>query len=626
MISVENLEKSFGARLLLDGISFRINSRERVGLVGRNGHGKTTLLRLIIGEERPDEGQIVIPKNYRLGYVRQHIEFSQPTVLAEGVQALPPHEKDHHWKVAKILAGLGFSDADLERPPEEFSGGFQVRLNLAKALVAEPDLLLLDEPTNYLDIASIRWVQGYLVNWPHELMVITNDRSFMDGVVTHILGLHRRKVRKIEGDTQKYYDQIAQDEEIYEKTRLNDERRRKEVQQFITRFRAKARLAGLVQSRLKTLAKMDSKTKLDQVRNLEFVFRSVPFNAKQVATLEGVQFGYPGGRPLIRNLNLSIGAGERVAVIGKNGRGKTTLLKLMAGVLKPRKGSISYHPNVVQGFYEQTHVESLVPSRTVEEEILYSAEGLERQKARNICGAMLFSGDDALKPISILSGGEKARVMLGKLIATPSNLLLLDEPTNHLDMDACDALIEALDSFEGTLVLVTHNELFLHALADRLVIFRDQGVEIFEGGYGHFLQQGGWDAEETQVSARKAALSSPALSKQAKKELRRKKSNLTAKRAKTIKPLKIKIDALEGEIEFQEKHLTELSREMERASQQNRGERISKISIQINQCQEKIEQLFDELEAATQAYDSGKADFDRRLADLEENFLSAQEA
>jgi len=624
MINAENLVKSYGARLLLDGINFRINSRERVGLVGRNGHGKTTLLRLITGKERPDSGQIVIPRNYRIGYVRQHIQFSQPTVLAEGMQALPPHEQEHHWKVAKILAGLGFDNADLGRPPEEFSGGFQVRLNLAKALVSEPDLLLLDEPTNYLDIASIRWVQRYLSDWPHELMVITHDRSFMDGVVTHVLGLHRRKARKIQGNTQKYYDQIARDEEIFEKTRLNDERRRKEVEQFITRFRAKARLAGMVQSRIKTLSKMDSKAKLDQIKNLEFTFRSVPFNAKQVATLDNLAFGYETGRDLIRNLDLTIGAGERVAVIGKNGRGKTTLLKLMAGVLKPRKGSITYHPNVVRGFYEQTHVQSLVPGRTVEEEILYSAEGVERQNARNICGAMLFSGDDALKKISILSGGEKARVMLGKLIATPGNLLLLDEPTNHLDMDACDALIAALDSFDGTLVLVTHNELFLHALADRLVVFRENTIEIFEGGYRHFLDQGGWDGEEGEASPKKRAQSRPSLNKQAKKELRRERSALTTERSRVVKPLKIKIDALEGEIEFQEARLTELSHAMEEASQGGEGERISALAVEINSCQQEIDRLFADLEVATEAYETQKAQFEQRLADLEADFFAAR--
>ncbi|MCG2829871.1 MAG: ATP-binding cassette domain-containing protein, partial [Desulfobacteraceae bacterium] len=227
MISVENITKSFGNRILFEGVSFKINPRERVGLVGRNGHGKTTLFRLMAGEESMDNGAIVMPRNYRIGYVRQQIEFIEKTVLKEGMRDLPESEPDHRWKVEKILTGLGFSQADMEKDPLEFSGGYQVRLNLAKVLVSEPDLLLLDEPTNYLDITSIRWVERFLVNWPHEVMLITHNRSFMDKIITHTAGIHRRKVGKIAGNTGKYYAQLAQDEEIYEKTRSNDERRRK---------------------------------------------------------------------------------------------------------------------------------------------------------------------------------------------------------------------------------------------------------------------------------------------------------------------------------------------------------------------------------------------------------------
>ena len=266
MIRVENLTKSFGDRLLLDEVNFAMAARQRVGLVGQNGHGKTTLFRMINGEEQPDSGSIVIPKNYRIIYVQQHLEFAADTALEEGMRTLPPHEQGHSWKVEKILAGLGFSEEDFHRHPSQFSGGFQVRLNLVKALVSEPDLLLLDEPTNFLDITSIRWIEQFLKTWPHELLLITHDRSFMDKVVTHTMGIHRRKIRKISGNTAKYYNQIAQDEEVYEKTRVNDERRRKEIQQFITRFRAKARLANLVQSRIKTLKKMEKKEKLEQMK------------------------------------------------------------------------------------------------------------------------------------------------------------------------------------------------------------------------------------------------------------------------------------------------------------------------------------------------------------------------
>jgi ATP-binding cassette subfamily F protein 3 len=311
-------------------------------LVGRNGHGKTTLFRLIIGKEHPDSGSIAIPKNYRIGYVRQQLRFTKDTLLEEGATALPDSESDQHWKVEKILAGLGFSQTDLRKhpgtlsggyqvrlnlaktlvsdpdlllldePTGTLSGGYQVRLNLAKTLVSDPDLLLLDEPTNYLDITSIRWVVKFLNTWPHELMLITHDRSFMDQVVTHTMGIHRCKVRKIAGNTAKYYHQIAQDEEIYEKTRVKNERRRKETQQFINRFRAKARLANLVQSRIKTLQKMEDKQKLDKIATLEFTFRCSPFPAKHVLSARHVCFGYDEEKHLIEDFNLTLNAGERV--------------------------------------------------------------------------------------------------------------------------------------------------------------------------------------------------------------------------------------------------------------------------------------------------------------------------
>ena len=479
MISVENLTKSFGKYILFDSISFKLNSRERIGLVGRNGHGKTTLFRLVAGMDQPDSGNILTPKSYRIGYVQQHIDFSKRTVLEEAMTGLVDSEKDHSWKAEKILAGLGFSLTDMQQPPETFSGGFQVRLNLAKALVSEPDLLLLDEPTNYLDITSIRWIERFLINWPHELMLITHDRSFMDKIVTHTLGIHRRKVRKIAGDTGKYYAQIALDEEVYEKTRQNDEKRRKEIEVFISRFRAKARLANMVQSRIKTLSKMTRQEKLDKVKNLEFSFQTQPFSAKHVLTVRNLGFGFDPEAPLIQDLDFSIQAGERICVIGKNGKGKTTLLKLLAGSLTPQKGDITFHPAITAGVFEQTNIQTLVDSRTVEEEILYSHPHVDRQLARNICGAMMFGGETALKKIAVLSGGEKSRVMLGKILVTPVNLLLLDEPTNHLDMESCDALLEAIDSFDGTVIMVTHNELFLHALAERLIVFRPKrGIHV----------------------------------------------------------------------------------------------------------------------------------------------------
>lgn len=615
MISIDNLWKSYGPQVLFEGISFKINPKERVGLVGRNGHGKTTLLRLITGEDEPDAGSILIPKNYRIGYVTQQLGFTQDNVLKEGMKGLSETQKEQHWKVEKVLAGLGFSVHDMERHPSEFSGGFQVRLNLAKVLVSDPDLLLLDEPTNYLDITSIRWIERFLNTWPRELILITHDRTFMDRIVTHTMGIHRRKMRKIEGDTEKFYNQIAQEEEIYEKTRLNDDRKRKEVEEFIARFRAKARLVGLVQSRIKLLGKMERKEKLEKIKTLEFSFRGTPFYAKYAQQANDLSFSYNPEIELIKDFNIVIRPGEKVCIIGPNGKGKTTLLRLLAGQLDPNKGEITYNPKTIKGVYEQTNMTTLVDSRTVEDEIFYAGVDLDRQSVRNICGAIMFEGDSALKKVEVLSGGEKSRVMLGKLLVTPVNLLLLDEPTNHLDMETSDALLAALDSFDGAVVMVTHNEMFLHALAERLIIFYHDSIEIFEGGYQRFLDKGGWEDEEIiQPIAKREVRSGPAEGKINKKELRKKRSEIITERSKVLSPIEKRIAKAEAEIERHENVLKELHAQIQNATMSKDGKKIFEISHAILESEQAIEANFAELEEMHPLLEKHQAEFEERLA------------
>ena len=615
MISVENLSKGFGKQILFEGASFKINARERVGLVGRNGHGKTTLFRIIMSEEQHDGGTITVPKNYHIGYVRQHLAFTEDTVLGEAERGLPEGERHHTWKAEKILSGLGFSNDDLERHPNTFSGGHQVRLNLAKILLAQPDLLLLDEPTNYLDITSLRWVERYLGSWPRELILITHDRSFMDAIVTHTMGIHRRKIRKIEGNTAKFYSQIAQDEEIYEKTRLNENRRQQEIEQFITRFRAKARLANLVQSRVKLLDKMGKKEKLEKLKTLDFAFRSQPFNGKYALHVKNISFSYHPSAPLIRDFSITIRSGDRVCVVGRNGKGKTTLIKLLAGALAPQSGSITASPGIATGFFEQTNIASLVDSRTVVEEIAASHPDVDRQTAWNICGAMMFEDEYALKPISVLSGGEKSRVMLGKLLATPLNLLLLDEITNHLDMESCDALLAALDNFPGALIMVTHNELFLHALAERLIVFQHDRVHAFEGSYQHFLEKDGWEETDTLKPEGDNRRKPKPLDLPSKKERRRRRSDLIAERSRILKPIEQRIDHVEKNIEISEKRLAELNQQMVKASQLNSSAKIVELSQAIHHSRSTIDRLFDELERLTASFEQHKASFEEKLGE-----------
>ena len=618
MIGVENLHKSFGSQILFEDASFKLNPKERIGLVGLNGHGKSTLFRIIIGEESPDTGTISVPKHYRIGYVRQGIEFTKDTVLKEVMTGLPAQERDHYWKVEKVLTGLGFNPDDMQRHPLDFSGGFQVRLNLAKVLVSEPDLLLLDEPTNYLDITSIRWVERFLMSWSREIMLITHDRGFMDKLITHTMGIYRKKLRKLPGNTEKFYAQLAQEEEVHEKTRIKDERRRREIEQFIARFRAKARLANLVQSRIKTLAKTGRKEKLEKLKTLDFAFKSSPFFGKHVLTARELCFFYDSRKPLIKNFNIAIGSKDRICVVGKNGKGKTTLLKLLAGALRPKSGDIALHPDVRKGFFEQTNIHSLVHTRTVEEEILYSHSDVDRQQARNICGAMLFGGDKALKKIGVLSGGEKSRVLIGKILATPVNLLLLDEPTNHLDLESCDALLAAIDSFVGTVVMVTHNEMFLKTLAERLIVFHNEEIYLFEGGYQRFLEKGGWeDEKDVWVSGSGENKKETTRIFLSKKEIRRRRSEVIRERARILNPLKQRLHRTETHIETHEKTLAELHAAMQQATQAGDGVRIAELSKSIHRCQGDIEKLYEELVKFSRIFETKQAVFEEKLQRLE---------
>ena len=611
MLNIEDISKGFGNNVLIDNTGFQINSGERVGLVGRNGHGKTTLLNMISGKDHPDEGSISCPSGYRIGFLSQKIVFSKSRVIDEAMLGLLEHEKDHSWKAEKILAGLGFSQDDLIKDPMAFSGGFQVRLNLAKVLVSEPDLLILDEPTNYLDITSIRWISRFLVSWPREVLLVTHDRGFMDSVVTHIAGIHRRKIKKIKGNTSKYYLQVAQDEEVYEKTRQNEEKRKKEIEVFISKFRAKARLANMVQSRIKTLEKSKTKDKLQQLKHLEFSFNSLPFSGKQVLFIENVSFGWKTDTPLIKNFSVTVYPDDRIAVIGKNGKGKTTLLKLISGTLTPFSGRININPGVKSGYFEQTNVQSLNDNFTVEDELMYSSPDSDRQIARNICGAMMFEQDAALKKISILSGGEKSRVMLGKLLMSPLNLLLLDEPSNHLDIESCDSFICALDNFEGAVVLVTHNEMFLHSLANRLVVFKNNTVQVFEGTYQDFLDKEGWEDEEGPVEKK---VKPSVLSK---KELRQKKSEIITQKSKQLSPVNKKIEHLESEIEKNENLTAKINEHLLEASQNKEGHKIQTLAKELSDLENLNDRLFENLETQMELFDKIETQFNNQLEEVE---------
>ncbi|MCD4743462.1 MAG: ATP-binding cassette domain-containing protein [Desulfobacteraceae bacterium] len=615
MINIESITKSYGNNILFEETGFQINSNEKIGFVGRNGHGKSTLLKIIIGAEDVDTGKIQIPNDYKIGYLSQKLNFSEKSVLDECSLGLLKHEKDHYWKAEKILAGLGFLQDDMQRSPLEFSGGYQIRLNLAKVLVSESDLLILDEPTNYLDITSIRWLIAFLSSWQRELLLVTHDRSFMDKVVTHVAGVHRAKIRKVKGVTDKYYNKLIQDEEVYEKTRLNEEKREKEIQTFINRFRAKARLANLVQSRVKTLNKSKSREKLQKIESLDFSFNDFPFKGKQVLRAENITFSYDNNsnnKLLIDDLSIIIRPNDRIAIIGKNGKGKTTLLKLLAEKLKFNSGNLIYNPNIKMGYFEQTNINSLNNNFTVEQEVQNVYPNLEKHVVRNICGAMMFDGDKALKKISVLSGGEKSRTMIGKLLVTPLNLLMLDEPDNHLDMETSDSFLIALDNFEGAVVLITHNEMFLNTLANRLIVFNNDKVYVFEGSYPEFLEKDGWKEEQDDFEVKNIITD-----RISRREMRQKRSQIIAERSRAVKPIQRKIDSVESLINELEKSLDKLNNDIVLATKELHGHKIGDLSVEIVENQNKIDSLYEDLEELFDEFEMKKAYFEGKLDLLE---------
>ena len=499
MIQVDGLTLAYHGEALFADASFSIQTGERCALIGRNGAGKSSLFRILTGKETPDKGTIAKRKNYTIGILDQHIVFTEDTLIAEAAKGLRPEEQDCIYKAEIILFGLGFKEEDLERDPKEFSGGYQLRLHLAKVLIGEPDCLLLDEPTNYLDIVSIRWFTQFLQDWTGEFVLISHDREFLDNVSTHTMGIHRQKVTKVKGNTIKFMEQIVQQEEIYEKTRMGLEKKREHLQGFIDRFGAKASKATQAQSKEKALNRIPVLENLKNLYNLDFEFTEAKFPGKKMLEAEDLCFSYSPTHQtphLINHFSLTIEKGERIAIIGKNGRGKSTILKLLASELTPHLGTLKASDNLAIGYFGQTNIDRLHPKNTIEEEIGSANSKLNLTQVKAICGLMMFSGDKSKKPNHVLSGGEKSRVLLGKIIATPCNLLLLDEPTHHLDIESIEALIDAIEDFQGAVIMVTHSELILKRMAlNKIVVCHENHQELFLGTYEEFLEKNGWQEE-----------------------------------------------------------------------------------------------------------------------------------
>jgi len=610
MIQLTNLYKSFGGQTLFRDVNLKVARNQKIGLVGRNGSGKSTLFKMILGEEGWDSGDIAIPKNYRIGALKQHLVFTEKTVREECALVLPEDEQWNFYKIEKLLFGLGFTQEDLDKDPLSFSGGYQIRINLVKLLATEPNMLLLDEPTNYLDLPSLRWLKSFIREFDGEVLLITHDRDFMDSVTTHTMGVQRKGLRLVQGDSHKYYATLELEDETYEKTKANQEKKRKELEEFVARNKARASTAAMAQSKQKELDKMEEMGELENDVDLSFRFNYADTSAKIVLRTENLGFGYDPEDPLFENVTFALEKGKRIAIIGKNGKGKSTLLNYIAGELPLQQGTLNYHPSTKFAHFGQTNIERLNTAATIVEEIASMSKEIGIPQARNIAGRMMFSGELGDKKIEVLSGGERSRVMLGKIIATPANLLFLDEPTNHLDMQSIDALADAIEAFDGSLMMVTHSEMLLRRLADALIIFHKGGAEYFEGTYDEFLEKIGWEEEEESKPKKKK----PKIDYKERKKLRR---ALTQERNEKRKPFTKEIKLCEEKIERLEEEMAVKNEALDQAALSGDNSAIMELSKEVGLLQQQVDEWFERLEAASLEDEEIVAEYEEKLVALD---------
>lgn len=518
MLTVSNLGKSYGARSLFRGVSFHVKSSDRIGLVGPNGSGKSTLFRLILGDLEADEGTVAFRNRVAVGYLPQEIEPSGHETVLELATAVSPEittlrntlrtqspdsdawhatqERLDEWrlyelepKAQRILAGLAFRQSDFQRPTGALSGGWIMRVHLARLLVQEPGLLMLDEPTNHLDIESLIWFQDYLRTYPGAILMISHDRELLNQLVGSIFEIAQARIIRYRGNYDAYVTQRAMRQEQQWSAYKNQQKEIAALQQFADRFRAKATKASQAQSKLKQIERMEkieAPAALD--RTITFHWPQPLRTGLKVATLTDVHQAY-GQVQVYQGLNVSVERGQRTVLVGPNGSGKSTLLKLLAGAIPVQRGSRELGLHVKVGYYAQHRIDMLNAGRTALEEVLDASNSVGEQTARSVLGSFLFRGDDVFKRVSVLSGGEKSRLALVKLLLNPPNFLLMDEPTTHLDMASIEALIGALRQYKGTLLFISHDVYFIRSIATTVLHIHAGRLTPYPGDYQYYLDR-----------------------------------------------------------------------------------------------------------------------------------------
>jgi ATP-binding cassette subfamily F protein 3 len=621
MLTLSDVSKSFAGRTLFEGVTLTLTRDDRVGLVGPNGAGKSTLFGILLGHEPPDEGKVEFQRGLTLGHLPQEsAPVGDETVLeiATGVaHALHPDPDPHHVvdgqtaaKAKQILHGLSFRERDFDRPARELSGGWVMRAHLARLLVQEPDLLLLDEPTNHLDLDALLWFQDYLKGYPGAIFMISHDREFLNELITGIIEIRQSRIFRYRGNYDSYLEQREANEAQLLAAYKNQQREINRLQTFADRFRAKNTKASQAQSKLKQIERMEKiEAPVNDEATVEFTFPQPARSGQRVIKLDRVRFGY-GPMPVYESLDFEAERGQRIVLVGPNGAGKSTLLKLLAGVLTPEGGTHTLGHNVKAGYFSQYRTETLRPALTVLEEAFDTPQRVTETFVRSVLGSFLFRGDDVFKKVSVLSGGEKSRLALVRLLLDPPNLLLMDEPTTHLDLSSVDALLYALDQFEGTLIFISHDVYFIRSLANHVIHVQDGRLKHYPGGYQYFLDKtavlragdpSGRDAffrlpetAQPRVAA-PAADPSPGVSR---KEQKRLEAEARQARSRETKVARQRVHELEKAIAEAESRQRELTVQLEDpATYQQAGLAVA-INRELQGLLHHLEQLTPEWEAA----------------------------
>jgi ATP-binding cassette subfamily F protein 3 len=653
MLTLSGIRKAHGERVLFADATLQVNREDRIGLVGPNGAGKTTLFSIILDPDSADEGKLSIERGASIGYLPQENAPVGDETVIELATALTPeyirlrrllkawdadhptealHPEDIHddahdrfnqlggyrleAKARQILAGLGFRDKDHDRPAREMSGGWVMRAHLGRLLTQEPDLLLLDEPTNHLDLEALLWLQSYLQNYPGAILMISHDREFLNQLVGSIIEIRQSKLIRYRGN----YDSFLEQRDAHEQQQLaafkSQEREIGRLMEFVNRFRAKNTKASQAQSKLKQIERMDkiAAPEADD-RKIDFEFPQPQRSGLRVIKLEGIHHAY-GQNVVYRGMDFQAERSQRTVLVGPNGAGKSTLLKILAGVVTPQAGTRTLGHNVKSGYYSQYRVEMLNPAHTALEEALDTPQRVTEQFVRTLLGCFLFRGDDVFKKVSVLSGGEKSRLALVKLLLDPPNLLLMDEPTTHLDMSSIDALAFALDQFQGTLIFISHDVYFIRALANHVVHVNAGHLTHYPGGYQYYL-------DKTQAQSARAALTSPGrdvwngipihrdsvpnqkekvrdaverVPTASRKELKRIEAEQRQSRSRQRKAQQQIVHELEKQIQELETRQTGLITELEKPETYAQPGRALEINRELQDVQERLGQLNPEWE------------------------------